>query len=44
LLDDGKLWPVSCAGELTDNGSSLSPTDDATFDSYPQGPPLYCLQ
>jgi len=44
LLDDGKLWPVSCPGELTDDMTSLMQVDAATYASYPQGLPLYCLQ
>lgn len=44
LLDDGRLWPVSCAGELTDDMTSLTMVTPAQYASYPQGLPLYCLQ
>jgi hypothetical protein len=44
LLDDGKLWPVSCIEEITDNGSAITSVDDATYDRYPGGPSLFCVQ
>jgi hypothetical protein len=44
LLDDGKLWPVSCLEELTDNGSTITSVDAMTYAGYPQGLPLFCLQ
>ena len=44
LLDDGKLWPISCLEEITDDNSSITSTDVTTFDSYKQGPALYCLK
>ena len=44
LLDDGRLWPVSCAAEITDDNSTLTAVTTAMYASYPQGPPLYCVQ
>ena len=43
LLDDGHLWPVSCPGELTANGSSLTTISAAAYAAYPEGAPLYCI-
>ncbi len=43
-LDDGKLWPISCIEEVTDNQSTITGVDVATYASYPQGHPLYCVQ
>jgi len=43
LLDDGKLWPVSCAEVVTDNGSAITMVTTQQYDSYPQGDPLYCI-
>ena len=44
LLDDGRLWPVSCAAELTDDQTSLTIVTAAQYASHQQGLPLYCLQ
>ena len=44
LLDDGKLWPVSCAEELLDNGSTLTMVSAATYASHPIASPLYCVK
>jgi hypothetical protein len=44
LLDDGKLWPVSCTGELIDDQTSITSVSQMTFDSYPVDSSLYCLQ
>jgi hypothetical protein len=44
LLDDGKLWPVSCIGEITDDQTSITSVSTMMFDNYPAGSSLYCLQ
>jgi len=44
LLDDNRLWPVSCPQIISDNGSQLQSITDAQYDSYALGPPLYCIQ
>jgi hypothetical protein len=44
LLDDGRLWPISCIGEITDDQSSITSVTQAEFDNYQAGPSLYCLQ
>eukprot|EP00026_Physarum_polycephalum_P008259 Phypoly_transcript_08339.p1 GENE.Phypoly_transcript_08339~~Phypoly_transcript_08339.p1 ORF type:complete len:334 (+),score=36.26 Phypoly_transcript_08339:470-1471(+) len=43
LLDDGKLWPVSCLQIIEDNGSSITSVTVEQYDSYPQGLALYCI-
>jgi hypothetical protein len=43
LLDDGRLWPISCLEMITANGSEIEEVSVEQFDSYAQGPPLYCL-
>jgi hypothetical protein len=43
-IDDGRLWPVSCAEELTDNGSRITVVDAGAYAGYAPGPSLFCLQ
>ncbi len=44
LLDDGRLWPVSCLAELTDDSTTLTAVGVVQYTAYAQGPSLYCLQ
>ena len=44
LLDDGRLWPVSCPEIVSDNGSTLTSVDDATYGAKAIGPALRCLK
>lgn len=43
-LDDGKLWPVSCAEVITDNGSSIKSVTPAEWDAIPVAHSLYCVR
>jgi hypothetical protein len=43
-LDDDKLWPISCIEEVTDNQSVITSVDAATYGSYAQGYPLFCVE
>jgi hypothetical protein len=43
-LDGGRLWPSSCLELITDNGSSITSVDVASFDQHPSGHSLYCLK
>jgi hypothetical protein len=44
LLDDGRLWPVSCPELVSDDGATLTPVDAATYGSKAIGPALRCLR
>ncbi len=44
LLDDGRLWPVSCLEAVLDNNSIVSSISTTAWDAYPLGPSLYCLR
>ncbi len=44
LLDDNRLWAVSCPKILTDNNSSLTPTNITWWNAHARGPDLYCIQ
>lgn len=43
VMDDGRLWPMSCAELLADNNSTMTWVSGATYGSYGVGPALYCL-
>jgi hypothetical protein len=43
-LDGNRLWPASCIGLITDNGSSIATIPVSEYDSYAAAPSLYCLQ
>ena len=44
LLDDKRVWPISCIEEVTENMSTVTQVDAATFGKYPVGPALYCVK
>jgi hypothetical protein len=43
VLDDKRLWPVSCIDVISDNGSQLKEVSTAEYDSYAIGPALFCV-
>ena len=44
VLDDNRVWPISCLEEVTANMSTITPVDAATFASHPVGPALFCVK
>ncbi|MFD8396124.1 hypothetical protein ACFV2N_44780 [Streptomyces sp. NPDC059680] len=42
-LDNDTLWAVSCPKPVTDNHSTITMVDAATWSSHPRGPDLFCL-
>lgn len=44
LMDDGRLWPVSCLQLITSNGSSITGVTAQQYAQKPKGPPLFCVQ
>lgn len=44
LLDDDRLWPVSCSEIVTDNSSALSSVSLDTWLSHAIGPSLFCTK
>ncbi|MPZ20409.1 MAG: hypothetical protein GEV06_21210 [Luteitalea sp.] len=44
LLDDGKLWPVSCPEIIAANNSQATYIPPQQYHSYGFGPPLYCVK
>ncbi|PTL84964.1 beta-xylosidase [Vitiosangium sp. GDMCC 1.1324] len=44
LMDDGRLWPVSCIEAVQHNNSVLTSIGTSQWDSYARGPSLYCLK
>jgi hypothetical protein len=43
LLDDGRLWPVSCSAPIVANGSSIRTISTTAFDAFPVAQSLFCL-
>lgn len=44
LLDDGRLWPVSCLEAIQHNNSSISSISVSQWDAYAKGPSLHCMR
>jgi hypothetical protein len=44
LLDDNRVWPISCIEEVTDDMSTVTAVDAATFGGYAVGPALHCVK
>ena len=44
VLDDKRLWPISCLEEVIANMSTVTQVDAASFASHPVGPALFCVK
>ena len=42
-LDGNTLWPISCIKAISDDNSQITTVSPATWESYPEGPSLYCV-